>query len=94
MNCLLQCNVLSGDDYEYAMSTWMRRVDHQSAVNLYLRVFSNSWQVIPLFRNVIITNMQLHPICLHTNLSCVPIPAKKKGPAVSIDIPMDTQVRR
>ena len=57
----------------------MMREDYPSAVNFYLLVLLNSWQVIPLFRDMIITNMQFHPICLHTNLSCVPIPAKKKA---------------
>ena len=57
----------------------MHEEGDQSAVNFYLLVILNSWQVIPHFRNVIITNMQLHPIFLHTNLSCVPIPAKKNA---------------
>ena len=76
MKCLLQCNLLSGDGIKYVMNTWMR-IGPVVCCKLLFTGVLNNWHVTLLFHEMIIMNMQLHPIHLHTNLNCVPIPEGK-----------------
>jgi hypothetical protein len=71
------CNMLSGGDNEYAMSTCVSDGNQQSIANCYLLLLLKSRRLNPLIYSVIIANMQPPPIRLHTYLNRVPITAKE-----------------